>query len=246
MRVVAYTRVSTERQAEHGLGLEVQRHALRRWARESGDSIRTWISDDGVSGAEGLDVRRGLLEAFTLLQDREVDGIVVYRLDRLARDLVLQEQLLAEIWRLGGRAFSVSPTEDAYLDPAGAEADPSRALVRRILGAVADYERSLIRLRLAAGKARKADHGGYIGGGVPYGYRADGRELEPDDAEQATLSRMRKLSESGLSTRRVGAVLDAEGLAPRSGGPWESSAIAKILRRLPRSSGAHRAPSLRS
>ncbi len=51
------------------------------------------------------------------------EGIVVYRLDRLARDLVLQEQLLAELRRVSAAVFSTSAGEDAYL----ADDRPTRA-----------------------------------------------------------------------------------------------------------------------
>ncbi len=61
--------------------------------------------------------------------DGTVGGIAVYRLDRLARDLVLQEQLLAEVRRMGGQLFTTSAAEAGYLadDPD----DPSRRLIAR-------------------------------------------------------------------------------------------------------------------
>jgi DNA invertase Pin-like site-specific DNA recombinase len=71
------------------------------------------------------------------------DQEVVYRLDRLARDLVLQEQLLAEVWRSRG----------AVLDrrwggePPRRPEDPSRRLLRQVLGAVSEDERAMIALR---------------------------------------------------------------------------------------------------
>ncbi len=82
---------------------------------------------------------------------------MVYRLDRLARDLILQETLLAEITAAGGQVFSTMPGEQAVIedDPE----DPSRRLIRQVLGAVAEYERSLIRLRLRNGRRRKAERG---------------------------------------------------------------------------------------
>jgi DNA invertase Pin-like site-specific DNA recombinase len=78
-------------------------------------------------------------------------GVVVYRLDRLARDLIVQETLLAEVWRMGREVFSTSAAEQGYLadDPHA----PSRKLIRQVLGAVNEYERSMIsHYRLAAGK----------------------------------------------------------------------------------------------
>jgi DNA invertase Pin-like site-specific DNA recombinase len=80
-----------------------------------------------------------------MLRTKEADALIVYRLDRLARDLVLEEQLLAEAWRMGAVVFSTSAGESAYLedDPL----DPSRRLIRQVLGAVNEYERAMIGLR---------------------------------------------------------------------------------------------------
>ena len=136
MKIVAYTRVSTDKQAEQGLGLEVQRDAIKAWAKRERHRIALWTSDEGVSGSNGLDSRVGLLDAIGAgPRARSVQGLVVYKLDRLARDLNLQEQLLAEVWRMGrceceehshvkasscpnwqaGRVFSTSASEDSYL-----------------------------------------------------------------------------------------------------------------------------------
>ncbi len=192
MNIVAYIRVSTDRQAELGLGLDVQRAAIRSWAQSNGYRIVLWTADEGVSGSNGLDAREGLADALRALRTCAADALVVYRLDRLARDLVLQESLLGEVWRMGRHVYSTSAAEDAYLDPNGAADDPSRALIRQVLGAVAQYERSMIRLRLRSGKARKRAAGGYVGGQVPLGWRVDGGEYVADDTEQAALDRMRQ------------------------------------------------------
>jgi DNA invertase Pin-like site-specific DNA recombinase len=109
-----------------------------------------------------LGSRTGLANALTLLRSNNADGITVYRLDRLARDLIIQEQLLAEARQHGWHVFSTSTSVAAYLedDPG----DPSRKMIRQVLGAVAEYERSMIALRLRSGRARKAQRGGFAGG----------------------------------------------------------------------------------
>ena len=121
MKLVAYLRVSTDRQAERGLGLG-QEQAFRSWARVAGHRIVAWHRDEGASGTNGIDLRIGLGDAIAAL--RTVDGLVVYRLDRLARDLVVQETIPADVQRRGKRAFSTFASEDAVHvdDPA----DPSR------------------------------------------------------------------------------------------------------------------------
>jgi DNA invertase Pin-like site-specific DNA recombinase len=88
MRLVAYLRVSTNGQAEEGQGLDVQRDTIKRWAQANGHRIVKTLTDPAVSGASELEGRPSLLEAMALLRERTAKGIVVYRLDRLARDLV--------------------------------------------------------------------------------------------------------------------------------------------------------------
>lgn len=242
MKVIGYLRVSTERQAEEGLGLGVQCDAVRRWANDHGHRVVGWYSDEGTSGSNGLETREALPEALSALQDGEASGLVVYRLDRLARDLVLQEQLLAELWRAGVDVFSTSPAETGYLedDPE----DPSRRLIRQVLGAVAEYERAMIALRLRAGRRRKAEQGGYAYGAPPFGYRAEDGELVPDPEEQDALALMRRLRDEGESLRGIARALAQRGYEPRQTrrgieggngreptGGWHPTTLARILER---------------
>src|SRR4051794_36540284 len=120
MKLVAYLRVSTDVQAEHGNGLDVQKRAVTAWAKASSHRIVRWTADEGLSGSNGIEQRQGLYEALGAIQDRTATGLVVYKLDRLARDFILQEQLLHEVWRMGGKVFSTFAAEDHYLDPEGA------------------------------------------------------------------------------------------------------------------------------
>lgn len=123
MRVVGYACVSTDRQVDAGAGLDVQRRAVRSWCRAEGHRLVDLVADAGVSGS--MADRPALAEALVLLREEKARGLVVHRLDRLARDLVLQEQLLAEVWRMGATVSSTAAGEHAYLsdDPG----DPSRA-----------------------------------------------------------------------------------------------------------------------
>ena len=200
----------------------------------NGHRVTAVETDEGISGSNGLDHRLGLAEALAAVRGGRADGVVVYRLDRLARDLVLQEQLLAEVRRLGGVVLSTSASEADYLvdDPQ----DPSRRLVRQVLGAVNEYERHMIRLRLSAGRRRKAEQGGFAYGSPPFGSRAENRVLVDDLAEQETLSRIRDLRGAGASLPMIAATLTAEGRSPKRGTKWHVESLRRILARL---DGAH-------
>ena len=229
LRVVAYLRVSTDRQAEEGLGLKVQEDAIRGWAKARNAVVAAVMADEGVSGSNGLDSREALPEALDALRRGDADGLVVYRLDRLARDLIIQETLLAEVKRLGGEVFSTSAAEAGYLadDPD----DPSRKLIRQVLGAVAEYERSMIALRLRSGRKRKAKDGGYAYGSPPFGFRVEDGELVPDDGEQETLKRARGLQASGSSIREIVTILNEEGRSTKRGTRWHPTTVARVLGR---------------
>ena len=230
-RLVPYLRVSTVLQAEEGLGLEAQLAAIEARVAELGDELLLPSAvDAGLSGTLGLAERPGLAAALERAEAAG-GGVVVYRLDRLARDLVLQEQLLADIWRRGLEVVSAAAGEDHYLTPA--TEDPSRALIRHVLGAVAQYERAVIRLRLAGGRQQKLAREGWAGGRPPYGRRAEGRRLVPDPAAEAALARARDL-QPGRSLREVARLLEEAGIpAPGGGTRWHATTLRRLLRRLP-------------
>lgn len=228
MKLVGYVRVSTDAQAERGLGLETQAKHIRAWAKAEGHTLTRIVKDAGVSGAKDLEARDGLAEAFELLREGRAQGIVVYRLDRLARDLVIQEQLMADIWKRGCEILSTASGEqDLRDDPE----DPSRKMMRQILGAVAEYERSMINLRLRRGRAAKAAKGGFAYGSPAFGMRTVNKELVMDTEEQAALKRMAALRDDGHSLRQIVTVLHAEGIPSKRGGVWHSQTVARALKR---------------
>lgn len=229
MRYAVYLRVSTDGQADDGQGLAIQEAACREWLRRGRHRLVEVCSDAGKSGGADVGHRPGLARALALVGADRADGVLVHRLDRLARDLVLQEQLLAELHRRGKDLASVDATEHASLTYS--PDDPTRALVRRMLGSIAQYEREVIRLRLMAGRARKKLDGGYAGGAPPYGYAAVRGQLVALPDEQRGLKLIRRLATDGTPYRQIGAELHRRGFAPRKGGEWRPGAIRAIVER---------------
>jgi DNA invertase Pin-like site-specific DNA recombinase len=230
MDLTAYVRVSTGKQAkEDRLGKPVQIKAIGDYARDNGHRIVEWRYDDGVSGGNELDCREGLPIALADVKDGTSKGIIVYRLDRLARDLIIQETLLAEIRKMGGKAFTTSLAESEYVedDPK----DPSRKLIRQVLGAVNEYEKSMISLRLRSGRKMKADQGRYAYGSPAYGQMAKDRELVANESEQAVIAKMRELRDQGMSYATIADTLNGEGIKPKRGNQWHSMTVSRALSR---------------
>jgi DNA invertase Pin-like site-specific DNA recombinase len=222
MRVVGYIRVSTEAQAERGLGLQVQERAVRSHCQQHGWKLATLHRDEGVSGS--LADRPGLAAAIVALEDGGADGLVVYRLDRLARSLVVQETVIERLGRRGIRVFSVT---EADIDGD----DATRVLIRQVLGAIGQYERALITARLQAGRAAKAARGGYAYGAVPFGWRVEGGRLVPHRAEQQGVAMAAGLRAQGRSLREIARELDGAGYKPRRAAKWSAEGVRMVLAR---------------
>lgn len=210
-----YLRVSTEAQLD-GLGLDVQRAAVTELGEQQGRTIGAWFVDEGISGSEGLDTRAGLAAALDYLCEHPGATLIVPRLDRLARDLMVQESVLADIWRAGGHVLSCSETERTYCRPDD-PADPARTLIRQVLGAVAAYERAMIRLRLVRGRRLRLVRDGWAGGPVPYGWN--------DEHEHAVLLDIDEHRRAGVSWRALARVFAERGVVKRNGKPWNAQEL---------------------
>ena len=102
--------------------------------------------------------------------------------------------------------------------------------MRNMVAAFAMYERALIRSRTKAALAVKRAKGERVGT-IPYGYRlaADGKHVEEDSEEQATIARARALRADGLSLRAIGRTLLGEGHHPRTARAWHVQVLGRLV-----------------
>jgi DNA invertase Pin-like site-specific DNA recombinase len=230
MKLVAYLRVSSAVQVE-AWGLERQEAAVKTWARQNGHRISEWRRDEGVSGTiEALD-RPGLSEAIELVSAGAVDGIVVADLDRLARKLTVQEAALALVWRASGRVFTATSGEVLTEDPD----DPSRNLIRQVMGAVIEYEKGMSVMRMRHGKKAKALTGRKTDGQYAFGYQQAGtgrdKDAGPEPQQQATVQRIVDMRNDGRSYREICDVLNGDGVLTKFGKSWVPMTVKRIYDR---------------
>jgi DNA invertase Pin-like site-specific DNA recombinase len=150
MRVGVYARVST---TDKGQDPELQLGPLREFAQARGWTIYQEYVDHGVSGA--TERRAALDDLLHAARRREVDVILVWKLDRFARSLRHLILTLGELEALGV-AF-VSLTESIDLTT------PTGRLLVHVLGALGEFERDLIGERVRAGVARARAKGRQLG-----------------------------------------------------------------------------------
>jgi DNA invertase Pin-like site-specific DNA recombinase len=138
LKTIIYARVST---SHHDQRPEVQINELRRFCMAREWEATHEIVDHGYTGS--TDNRPGLKKLLTLARSREVDAIVVLKLDRLFRSLRHLVTTLEEFQSLGITFVAVKDQVD-YSSPAG------RFFVQ-ILGSLAEFEKALLRERTMMG-----------------------------------------------------------------------------------------------
>jgi len=173
-----------------------------------------------VSGA--IIDRRGLVQVEEAITGG-VQAVIVHRLDRLARELLVQERLIADFTARGARLISVSEPD---LD----DGSPERKFIRQMLGAVAELDKARVVARLRWGRKAKAAAGGFPGGQVATGYRLEKGRLVVDPEEARIVKRIVALRKAGVTAYTIAKTLNAEGATTKRGKRFTPAGVNKILR----------------
>jgi DNA invertase Pin-like site-specific DNA recombinase len=206
-RVVGYIRVSTDDQADSGLGLEAQRAAIVAECERRGWDLADVYEDAGASG-KALNNRPALQKALNAVRSHEAGALVVAKLDRLSRSL-LDFAALMEEGRKGGWALVI-------LDLGVDTLSPSGEMMANVMATFAQFERRLIGQRTKDALAVKKAEGVTLG---------RPRQLDEDIRDRIVAER-----KEGRSLRAIAAGLEAEGVPAAHGGArWHASTIRHIV-----------------
>jgi DNA invertase Pin-like site-specific DNA recombinase len=212
-KAFGYLRVSGRAQQD-GDGYPRQRAAIEAYAAANGLKIVRWFEERMTGTADGAARPRWVEMLAAILADG-VKTIVIERLDRLARDIMVQEHIVQDVQRL---CVDLAST----CEPDLCSNDPTRKLMRQIMGAIAEYDRCMIVLKLRAARQRKKARTGRCEGAKPYGSLPG----EPD-----VLARMKKMRAAGAPLAHIAATLNAEGVGPRRGERWHALTVSRIVGR---------------
>lgn len=213
-KAFAYLRVSGRGQID-GDGFTRQIEAIKRYATAHGIKIVRIFREEGVSGAKDLENRPAFVEMMTALHANGTKAVLVEKLDRLARDLMVQETIIGDLRKNGFELVSV-------MEPDLLQDDPSRKMMRQIFGAISEYEKSMIVIKLRGARARCRAKNGRCEGRKPFGYF---------EGEQVVVERAKALQAEGLGFDRIAERLNAEDIKPRTGARWWGRTVNNILKR---------------
>ena len=213
-KAFVYLRVSGKGQVG-GDGFPRQQLACETYCRGNDMKIVRVFREKGVPGATDLENRPALASLLEALSANDVRVVVTEKLDRLARDLIVQESIIADFQKRGFRIISA-------LEPDLCCDDPSRILMRRIFGAFADYEKTMLCAKLRGARQRKRSRGEKCEGPKFYGHTHE---------EQETMRYMCELRDGGMNYTHITNRLNAEKVPTRRGSPWQVKTVINILKR---------------
>jgi DNA invertase Pin-like site-specific DNA recombinase len=140
-RAAFYVRVSQDSQT-----VENQLLVLNEVAQRSGWEIVQTFADEGISGAKGRDKRPGYDALLKAVARREVQIVAAWSVDRLGRSLPDLVAFLNDIQAQGC---------DLYLHQQAIDTStPSGRMLFQMLGVFAEFERAILKSRIAAGLQR--------------------------------------------------------------------------------------------
>jgi DNA invertase Pin-like site-specific DNA recombinase len=219
--IVAYIRVSTSQQGRSGLGIEAQRDALVRFAKETGIEIEAeFVEVETGKGSDALDRRPQLAAALAKARALKC-SLAVAKLDRLSRDVHFISGLMAH--RV---PFVVSEL--------GSDVDP---FLLHLYAALAEKERALISGRTKSALAAAKAKGIKLGNPNIEAARDNAVatiKAKADRAAGNVLPIIAEIQKSGASTlRAVADTLNARGVSTPRGRRWYGMSVRNALARAP-------------
>ena len=209
--IIAYLRVSKERQGRSGLGLEAQRSQIQRFAADNNYQIASeFVEVQTGKGFDAMD-RRPQLKAALQEADRLKCPVIVAKLDRLSRNVAFIASLMEQ-----HVPFIVVSLPDA------------KPLMLHVYAAIAEEERRMIAQRTKDALAAAKRRGKKLGSKT---IAAKNRARADRHAESLRRDLMPMVI-AGHSCRAIAADLNRRGIVTARGGKWHPITISRVVQRL--------------
>jgi site-specific DNA recombinase len=221
-KALGYIRVSSEEQADHGLGLESQRQRIKAYCEMKGLELITIYEDPAVSGGKPLGTRPSGARLLAEVR-RSKPVVVVAKLDRLFRSVADAAQTITSFDRYGIELVAISEGFDMT--------NPYGRAMAQMASVFAELERAMIRERTRAAMKVKRGRKERISGHAPFGWDFAGGKLIENAKEQKAVALILKLHQGGESLRGIAQKLNDRGIEPKRARRWIHSSVLRIVQR---------------
>jgi DNA invertase Pin-like site-specific DNA recombinase len=234
-KVVGYVRVSTKGQVKDGYSLAYQVEEIQRYCKDNNLELLDIYKDEGISGAkvdeDGLTIEReGLQELLSSFTYQNVTHVIVLNTSRLWRADMVKVLIQRELKRHAVDVKAIEqPNYSIYAH------DPNDFLINGMMELLDQYQRLEIALKLSRGRRKKAQQGGYAGGGVAFGYEAKkGQKFIQVNEKQAEIIRrlfILREQNPNCSLSYLASQLNVEGFMTAQGKSFTKVQVKRILDR---------------
>lgn len=224
MKTGIYIRVSTQEQADEGFSIAAQKQRLMSFCQSQDWDIGDIYIDDGWSAK---DLERPALKRMLIdIEKKEIDVVLVYRLDRLTRSVLDLYQLLEKFDRY-----------DVAFKSATEVYDTTTAIGRlfiTLVAALAQWERENLAERVRFGMEQMTLEGKWHGGEAPYGYIYEDKKIKVHPQESETVNYIINSLYSGAGVAKTCQKLNRQfdKYPTRSGKPWSRNTVRNIAKNI--------------
>lgn len=220
-KVALYIRVSTTYQVEKD-SLPMQREDLINYAKYVLNIDRYEIFEDAGYSAKSTE-RPAYQQMMSRMRDHEFSHLLVWKIDRISRNLIDFSEMYNELKKLG--VTFVSKNEQFQTDTPMGEA------MLKIILVFAELERKMTSERVSSVMVSRANKGLWNGGKIPYGYDYDKltKEISVNPAEAAIVDRIYTMYETCPSLIAIARELNTEGITTKSGSAWTPVTVSHVL-----------------
>ena len=219
MKAVYYIRTSSATNLE-GDSEERQKVAIYDYAENNGYKIVQGAYDQAVKGSDLTGEREGYKSLLEYCLANDVNVILCENASRFARDVVVQELGYQELKKLNLTLIPVDAPDYFTGD------SPSLTMIRQILGAVSEFEKSNLVSKLRGARERIKAEKGKCGG------RKSLEEHYGSVRFGKLLRKTKKLSDTGLSLAKITGILAEQGwVQPTTLRPYNKSQVRRLLQR---------------
>jgi len=223
-KAFAYLRVSGQGQVE-GYGFDRQAETIEAYARKAGYQIVNSFREEGVSGTTDETERPAFQAMVADILSNGVKTVLIESMDRLARELRVQETLL--VYLASKEVDLISARTEENVTEA-VQADPLKKALVQIQGVFAELEKNQLVRRLKKGRQTAKEKTGRCEGRKPYG------ETEEEQAairRIRAMRRRRKNGTKGMTLQAIADRLNSEGVTTKDGGQWSPAQVHRVLNR---------------
>lgn len=219
MNAVLYLRYSSDKQNEQSI--EGQKRVCEAFCEKNGYNILSIYIDRAKSASKDTEKRIQFQQMIKDSAKRRFEAVIVYKLDRFARDRYDNAIYKTRLKKNGVRV--VSATENISTEPEG-------IILESVLEGMAEFYSRELSQKVARGMHETALKANYTGGGVPLGYKVEDKKLIIDERTADIVREAFSLYAAGATISDICSIFKEKGYKSTRGTAFTSHSFTRMLR----------------